>query len=160
MEKFDKRKANKYPIRYGTELDDVIKILKVAKEKEDNIYIDFMSIKGKSRLYSMFDDQDSCYKKVTGMTKSEFDIYFEEQIKKEAKKREIDFTCDLDDAVKILKVAKEKDENIYINFNGYNLYSMFDDEDSCYKKVTGRDKDFFAQVRNPRDTFEYENCDE
>ncbi len=43
----------------------------------------------------------------------------------------------LEDAAKFLSGAKELELNIFIKFHGKNLYSMLDDIDSCYKKVTG-----------------------
>ena len=53
----------------------------------------------------------------------------------------------LDTAVRELKKAKQNGENIYIEFSGEKLYSLIDDENSCYVKVTGKSKvDFFKGI--------------
>ncbi len=49
----------------------------------------------------------------------------------------------LDQAYQVLQKAKQNGENIYINFNGHKLYSLLDDEDMCYIKVTGLSKQEF-----------------
>lgn len=54
---------------------------------------------------------------------------------------------DLDGAVKVLAQKKMNNENIYINFNGTKLYSLLDDENSCYQKVTGTSKEIFEERR-------------
>lgn len=45
----------------------------------------------------------------------------------------------IDNAIEFLAEAKKNGENIFINFNDVKLYSMIDDRDSCYLKVTGED---------------------
>ena len=62
-----------------------------------------------------------------------------EQIIAEARKYE-KWVYDLDGAVRVLKDAKNIGWNIYIDFNGHKLYSLLDDEDSCYHKVLGISK--------------------
>lgn len=52
---------------------------------------------------------------------------------------------DLDDAVEFLNDARAEGRNIYIEFNGQKLYSLLDDEDSCYMKVVGTTKKEFEQ---------------
>ena len=47
---------------------------------------------------------------------------------------------DLDGAVKFLKEAKEAGSNVKIEFRKKTLYSMLDDEDSCFIKVFGKTK--------------------
>lgn len=47
---------------------------------------------------------------------------------------------DLDGAVRVLADAKNIGWNIYIDFNGHKLYSLLDNEDSCYHKVLGMSK--------------------
>ena len=55
----------------------------------------------------------------------------------------------LDDAIRILQIAKINSKNIYILFNGVKLYSQFDNTDSCYKKITGKTKSMFEmEVKN------------
>lgn len=61
------------------------------------------------------------------------------QIMAEAEKYE-KWVYDLDGAVKVLEEAKSIGWNIYIDFNGHKLYSLLDDEDSCYHKVLGISK--------------------
>lgn len=46
----------------------------------------------------------------------------------------------LDDVVASLNKAREEGKDICITFNGTRLYSSIDDEDSCYRKVTGESK--------------------
>lgn len=50
-------------------LDGAIAVLSKAKKENKNIYIDFNGIK----LYALLDDEDSAYKKVVGMSKSEWE---------------------------------------------------------------------------------------
>lgn len=54
---------------------------------------------------------------------------------------------DLDGAVKVLAQKKMNNENIYINFNGTKLYSLLDDENFCYLKITGTSKKIFEERR-------------
>ena len=51
----------------------------------------------------------------------------------------------LDNAVEFLNDARAEGRNIYIEFNGQKLYSLLDDEDSCYMKVVGTTKKEFEQ---------------
>lgn len=74
---------------YITGFVETLEELQRCKEREDNVYIVYQG----KKLYSMFDDEDSCYKKIRGLTKEEFE-------KKEAK--------ELEDLRK--KWAKEKQE--------------------------------------------------
>ncbi len=52
----------------------------------------------------------------------------------------------LDRAIEVLEKAKEENENIYLDFNGQKLYSLIDDTDSCYLKVTGKTKDEYMKA--------------
>lgn len=55
----------------------------------------------------------------------------------------------LDNVTEVLKNAKANNKNIYVIFNGYKLFSQFDNEDSCYKKITGKTKkQFDAETRS------------
>lgn len=77
------------------------------------------------------------------------------QIMNEIEKQEImakaelypDYIGHLDNAVKLLNDARAEGRNIYIEFNGQKLYSLLDDEDSCYMKVVGTTKKEFEQKR-------------
>ena len=51
----------------------------------------------------------------------------------------------LDDIIELLKNAKEQNQNIAVSSNGIYLYSMLDDEDSCYLKICGKTKSDFQQ---------------
>ena len=51
-----------------------------------------------------------------------------------------DFEPNLDDVIEVLSKAKQEGKNISVEFNGQILFSMTDDEDSCYRKVTGESK--------------------
>lgn len=68
-----------------------------------------------------------------------------EQIMNEAKKLDCKVS-DLKEAYEILKEHKYKDENVYIEFNKHKLYSLLDDLDSCYVKVTGYTKKVFDEM--------------
>lgn len=53
---------------------------------------------------------------------------------------------DLDRAVNVLNWTKATGENIYIDFNGQRLYSLFDTPDTAYLKVTGYTRAGFKQA--------------
>jgi len=69
----------------GTKLDEACQQLMSYKKENKNVYISFNG----QKLYSLIDSLDDCYKKVTGMTKAEF-----EEAKKqwliEQKKKELE----------------------------------------------------------------------
>jgi hypothetical protein len=65
--------------------------------------------------------------------------------------KELDtFFGNLDGAIKELNRCKLNGELIYINFNGEKLYSDVDDEDSAYKKITGKTKAEFDEAQKKR----------
>ncbi len=64
---------------------------------------------------------------------------------KETAKEDKTYVHKLDDAIKYLANAKKRGENIYLNFNGNKLYSLLDDEDSCYVKIVGMNKKEFDE---------------
>ena len=68
----------------------------------------------------------------------------EEQIKATAVKYE-QFVSDLDNAIQILNEFKNEGKNVYINFNNQKLYSLLDDENSCYVKVLKMSKQDFEE---------------
>lgn len=53
--------------------------------------------------------------------------------------------------VALLNKAKAKNINGYVQFNGMKMYSLFDSEDDCYKKVYGKTKteydDYMKQLQ-------------
>ncbi len=63
-----KNKATEYSYYIGT-LDKATEVLSNAKAKNKNIYVIFNG----QKLFSQFDNVDSCYKKITGKTKKQFD---------------------------------------------------------------------------------------
>lgn len=52
---------------------------------------------------------------------------------------------DLDAIIAFFAGAKERNLNLYYTFRGVNLYSLLDDEESCYKKVIGMTKEEFIE---------------
>lgn len=60
-------------------------------------------------------------------------------MEKNYKKIEFGFG-DISSAVKELNQYKERGELVYGEFNGQKLYSDIDDEDTAYKKITGKTK--------------------
>lgn len=137
------KKAAKYvPITSTTTLDQAIKLLDDAKNENRNIYFMFQ---GKP-LYSYLDDEDSCYKKVVGRTKTEMleEIAEIEEIKDTAKFDDSSFE-DIDEVIEYLKEQGRKGNNVYINFNfkgeQFTFYSLLDAvPDKVYKTVTGFEK--------------------
>ena len=65
----------------------------------------------------------------------------EQEIMKNASKVKI--YGDLDNVIVALLEYKSKNENVYVEFNGHKLYSLLDDIDSCYVKVTGKSRQEF-----------------
>lgn len=57
-----------------------------------------------------------------------------------------DWVHNLDVAIAVLSRAKQKNQNIYIDFNGIKLYSLLDDEDSAYNKVVKMSKVEWEEV--------------
>lgn len=58
------------------------------------------------------------------------------RLKKEAKRLDGVFFS-IDEAIVAIEHARLNNENVYIDFNGRIFYSLFDDETSCYKRVSG-----------------------
>lgn len=50
-------------------------------------------------------------------------------------------------ACELLEKCREKGENVYIDFQGRRLYSEFDDFDSCYLKITGKNYEEFQRYQ-------------
>ena len=67
----------------------------------------------------------------------------EEEIKKTAVEAEGAYNT-LDEAVSALEAYKRMGDNVYINFSDKKLYSLLDDRDSCYTKVTGEDYETYT----------------
>ena len=66
--------------------------------------------------------------------------------------KEIQLECggNIDSAMKLLNEYKAKNELVFINFNGHELYSDIDDLDSAYVKVTGKTKEQFDEHQRLR----------
>ena len=60
------------------------------------------------------------------------------------------FYLDLDEVVAALETYKKNDINVFIQYNDKNLYSLLDDRDSCYMKVTGKT---YEQYNEDREAF-------
>ncbi len=66
---------------------------------------------------------------------------------------------DLDRITQLLEDLKNENKNVYINGYGTKLYSMLDNRDSCYKKVTGKTYEEFKNqnLENSTPNSIYEN---
>ena len=51
----------------------------------------------------------------------------------------------LDDVIRIFEKCKNENKNVYVKFSGQKLYSLIDNRDSCYKKVTGKTYEEFQE---------------
>lgn len=78
----DKNKATEITVELGGTLDFVINYLIDAREKEQNIFIDFYGHK----LYSSDVTVDSAYKEVCGCTREEFRNKIEQRKERKANK--------------------------------------------------------------------------
>jgi hypothetical protein len=57
----------------------------------------------------------------------------------------------IQEAIKELERFKKRGQLVYVEFNGFKLYSDIDDLDSAYKKITGMTKaEFDAEAENER----------
>lgn len=52
---------------------------------------------------------------------------------------------DIDELVSLINEFKEKGENYSFDFKDKKFYSLLDDEESCYKKVSGLTKDEYVE---------------
>lgn len=78
-------------------------------------------------------------------------------MEKQYKKIELECGGNIESAIKLLNEHKAKNELVFINFNGYELYSDIDDLDSAYVKVTGKTKEQFDEYQRLRyDKYEEE----
>ena len=66
-------------------------------------------------------------------------------MEKQYKEIQLEFGGNIDSAMKLLNEYKAKNELVFINFNGQELYSDIDDLDSAYVKVTGKTKEQFDE---------------
>ena len=69
---------------------------------------------------------------------------------KRYKEIQLEFGENIDSAMKLLNEYKAKNELVFINFNGQELYSDIDDLDSAYVKVTGKTKEQFDEHQRLR----------
>lgn len=73
----DEIKAEAIPYeKWIYNIDELISLIDKYKEKGENYWFEFK----KEKFYSLLDDEESCYKKITGLTKDE---YYEKQQKLE-----------------------------------------------------------------------------
>ena len=78
-------------------------------------------------------------------------------MRKRYRKVDLEAGEDLTSAMKLLNKYKSKNELVFINFNGHELYSDIDDLDSAYIKVTGKTKEQFdGHQRLIREEYEEE----
>ena len=63
---------------------------------------------------------------------------------------QLEFGGNIDSAMKLLNEYKAKNELVFINFNGHELYSDIDDLNSAYVKVTGKTKEQFDEHQRLR----------
>ena len=76
---------------------------------------------------------------------------------KRYKEIQLELGGNIDSAMKLLNEYKAKNELVFINFNGHELYSDIDDLDSAYVKVTGKTKEQFDEYQRLRhDEYEEE----
>ena len=66
-------------------------------------------------------------------------------MEKQYREIQLEFGGNIDSAMKLLNEYKAKNELVFINFNGQELYSDIDDLDSDYVKVTGKTKEQFDE---------------
>ena len=66
-------------------------------------------------------------------------------MEKQYREIQLEFGGNIDSAMKLLNEYKAKNELVFINFNGQELYSDIDDLDSAYVKVTGKTKEQFDE---------------
>ena len=66
-------------------------------------------------------------------------------MEKQYREIQLEFGGNIDSAMKLLNEYKAKNELVFINFNGHELYSDIDDLDSAYVKVTGKTKEQFDE---------------
>jgi hypothetical protein len=69
-----------------------------------------------------------------------------EKIKAEARKYE-GWVHSIDKMIEVLEEKKAQGENCYYDFNGHKCYSLLDDQDSCYVKITGKTKEKYDADR-------------
>ena len=69
---------------------------------------------------------------------------------KRYKEIQLEFGGNIVSAMKLLNEYKAKNELVFINFNGHELYSDIDDLDSAYVKVTGKTKEQFDEEQRLR----------
>ena len=71
-------------------------------------------------------------------------------MEKQYREIQLEFGGNIDSAMKLLNEYKAKNELVFINFNGHELYSDIDDLDSAYVKVTGKTKEQFDEEQRLR----------
>ena len=71
-------------------------------------------------------------------------------MEKQYREIQLELGGNIDSAMKLLNEYKARNELVFINFNGHELYSDIDDLDSAYVKVTGKTKEQFDEHQRLR----------
>lgn len=74
--------------------------------------------------------------------------------KKSSLKGNVNFS--FDDVIAYLGNMRERNRNVVVPFNNVNLYSMLDNEETCYQKVYGKSKEVFMLGQKVCDKHCYE----
>lgn len=69
-----------------------------------------------------------------------------DRLKSEAE--EVHFWGSIDKAVRKLAKYKSQNKNVYLTCRGKKLYSLFDDENSCYMSIFGKTKSEYLREKN------------
>ena len=69
-----------------------------------------------------------------------------DRLKSEAE--EVHFWGSIDKAVRELAKYKSQNKNVYLTCRGKKLYSLFDDENSCYMRIFGKTKGEYLREKN------------
>ena len=107
-------------------------MLEKFEAENRNYFINF----GGRKLYALLDDKESVARKVAYQS-------YEELVKGTAKNIGKEYLY-LDRAIADLENHRKAGENYYVEFKGQKLYSMLDDRDSSYWKVTGKTYEDYA----------------
>lgn len=149
---------------YG-DLDSTINYLIDARNKNENIYIDFGSVNGVIRFYSSDITEDNAYLRIYGLTKEQYkayeqemnntddkkavtakyknlsDVYFD-RLRDDSTKLEFESNS-LSEAIKKLNECKKLNKNVYIDFRSteddipIRFFSMDINIDDAFMKVMG-----------------------
>lgn len=88
-----------------------------------------------------------------------FKQYVEDRFKKYEETAQLveNYQSNLDEKIETLRQHKIKGENVYLLFHGKKLYSMTDDENSCYLKTLGKTRaEVMAEIEEEHRRYEEE----